>query len=88
MISVTQLLDKTHPTYLRRLAKEIRRAVARMGVYYHQAGMTQNARVTNVLFSGGRLHIKSHLWDGWRGVENVDGFFDGNGTHISASRQA
>jgi hypothetical protein len=84
----TNLIEKTDPTYLRRLAMEIRRTMSRSGVYYHQDGMEFNARVISVLFSNGMLHIKSHSWDGWRGVQNVDGFWDGNGEHVAASRRA
>ena len=84
---IPALIEKTSPTYMRRLVKEIRRTLCRCGVYYHQDGMSFNARVGHVMFSNGMIHIKSHLWEGWKAIQNIDGFEDGYGQSVVASRQ-
>lgn len=82
MNNTIELIEKTSPTYLRRMAKEIRSAF-KHGVYFHPAGM-DGIRVTGVLFSNGMIHIQSHQWKGWRGATDIDSFFDGYGRRIVA----
>jgi hypothetical protein len=75
---------------MRRLCREIRGSFEH-GVYLNASvvGSEFNPRITGVMFSAGRIQLKSHNWQGWRGPEvtpdNLDSFFDGYGRKIVAS---
>lgn len=81
-------IEKTSPTYARRLCREIRSSFQH-GVYLSAsvAGTSYNPRISGVMFSLGRIHLKSNAWDGWRGIEAsaFDEFCDGYGRNICAS---
>lgn len=86
--AASKLIDKNSPLYLKRLVREIRSTFCRCGVYYHEDGMDHNSRLKLVEFTtdGNRIRMKSHDWKGYRNAQNVDGFYDSYGQHITASR--
>lgn len=81
-----RLLEKSSPTYKRRLAREIQENKHK-GIYYQREG--QKFRVIGARYSDGFLRVKINTPAGWERVrdENLDNFTDGNGREVCASRE-
>jgi hypothetical protein len=78
------LIEKTSDLYLRRLAKEVKTAASIKGAYYH------GTKVFSARFSNSKVMIKTtgQVTADWTEASDVDGFQDGYGSQIVASRRA
>jgi hypothetical protein len=74
------LLEKDHPTVLRRLAREVNQVASQCGCYY------QGQKITGASFTRGQLVL---FGLGRQAIAPVDSdaIFDGYGRHITASRE-
>jgi hypothetical protein len=78
---MAKLIEKHSTKYARRMVAEIRKAFAH-GVYY------VGARVSAAKFSDGGVAIKTTMREQWWPVADLDGFQDGYGRNIVASRES
>ena len=88
MNSTIQLIEKTSDLYKKRLVRAIRDSFQH-GVYHHRDGES-GFRIADVRFSKGQLQIRTSVFAGpWRVIsdDEIDGFSDGYGRHVVASRR-
>jgi hypothetical protein len=75
-----KLIEKSSPTYLKRMAREINRPGRR--VYHGELPVSEGK------FSHGYLLIRFTNQTDWVHPTSVDAFFDGQGRNVCASREA
>lgn len=86
--TATTLIAKNSSLYLKRLVKEVRANFLKGGVYYtdSKGSDVASGRICNIRFSALNVWVRTDFDGKWMGISDYDGFRNGYGEDIVASR--